>query len=230
MRINDQFDERIVVHSSEEPWLPSPMAGVSRRPLDRVGGEVARATTIVKYEPGSHFSAHVHTGGEEFVVLDGVFQDEHGDFPVGSYIRNPPESKHTPGSKSGCIIFVKLWQFDLADRTHVRLRTDHMAPVAHKDFDGVGVTPLYIDESEEVSLFTMAPNARIELDVAGGAELLVIDGEVKESGDTLIKQSWLRVPKAGRIEAVAGPEGAKCWMKTGHLSLVEAQIERVQSA
>ena len=230
MRINDQFDERVVVNSSEEPWLSSPMAGVSRRPLDRVGGEVARATTIVKYEPGSHFSPHVHTGGEEFVVLDGVFQDEHGDFPVGSYIRNPPESKHTPSSEPGCIIFVKLWQFDLADRTHVRLRTDHMAPVAHKYFDGVGVTPLYVDENEEVSLFTMAPNARIEFDAAGGAELLVIDGEVKESGDTLIKQSWLRVPKVGRIEAAAGPKGAKCWVKTGHLSLVEAQIKRVQSA
>ena len=77
------------------------MKGVRRRVLDRVGAEVARATSIVSYEPQSHFSAHVHTGGEEFIVLDGVFQDEHGDFPAGLYIRNPPESSHTPGSEDG---------------------------------------------------------------------------------------------------------------------------------
>jgi anti-sigma factor ChrR (cupin superfamily) len=74
------------------------MPGVERRMLDRLGDEVARATTIVRYAPDIHFSSHVHTDGEEFFVLDGVFQDEHGDFPAGSYIRNPPESRHTPGS------------------------------------------------------------------------------------------------------------------------------------
>jgi len=89
------------------------MYGVYRRPLDRVGDEVARATTIVKYQANSHFSSHVHTGGEEFIVLEGVFQDEHGDYAAGSYIRNPPQSSHTPGSDDGCVIFVKLWQFDL---------------------------------------------------------------------------------------------------------------------
>lgn len=84
MKINADFTKRVVVHSDEIPWAPSPMPGVSRRPLDRIGAEVARATTIVRYDPGSRFSPHVHTGGEEFIVLDGVFQDEHGDFPVGS--------------------------------------------------------------------------------------------------------------------------------------------------
>jgi hypothetical protein len=60
--------------------------------LDRIGDEVARATSIVRYAPASHFSPHVHDGGEEFLVLEGTFQDEHGDYPVGSYVRNPPTS------------------------------------------------------------------------------------------------------------------------------------------
>ena len=98
MQINADFDKRIVVHSARSDWLESPMKGVYRRPLDRVGAEVARATTIVKYEANSKFSPHVHTGGEEFLVLEGTFQDEHGDYPAGSYIRNPPQSSHTPGS------------------------------------------------------------------------------------------------------------------------------------
>jgi anti-sigma factor ChrR (cupin superfamily) len=78
--------------------------------LDRIGDEVVRATSIVRYAPGSHFSAHTHGGGEEFFVLNGVFQDEHGDYPVGSYVRNPPTSSHVPGSDLGCVIFVKLWR------------------------------------------------------------------------------------------------------------------------
>ncbi|GAL13613.1 hypothetical protein JCM19233_4618 [Vibrio astriarenae] len=52
-------------------------------PLDRVGGEVARATSIVRYKPNSAFSPHTHDGGEEFFVLEGVFSDEHGDYPQG---------------------------------------------------------------------------------------------------------------------------------------------------
>lgn len=124
MELNADFDKRATSHLAEAEYVPSPMAGVDRRMLDRLGDEVARATTIVRYAPGSDFSPHVHTGGEEFLVLSGVFQDEHGAFPAGSYIRNPPESSHKPGSKPGCEIFVKLWQFDLADRTHVRIDTN----------------------------------------------------------------------------------------------------------
>src|SRR5688572_30669720 len=123
MEINADFSQRIVVHAARLPWVPSPMAGVERRMLDRIGDEVARATSIVRYAPGSHFSPHTHGGGEEFLVLEGVFQDEHGDFPTGSYIRNPPTSRHTPRSAPGCVLFVKLWQFDPADRQQVAIST-----------------------------------------------------------------------------------------------------------
>ena len=97
-----------VVHGSAEPYVPSPMPGVDRRPLDRIGGEVARATSIVRYAPGSAFSPHTHRGGEEFFVISGTFSDEHGDFGPGSYVRNPPGSSHTPSSLPGCEIFVKV--------------------------------------------------------------------------------------------------------------------------
>jgi anti-sigma factor ChrR (cupin superfamily) len=110
MELNADFSTRVVVHAARLSWSPSPIVGVERRMLDRIGDEVARATSIVRYAPNSHFSAHTHGGGEEFFVLDGVFSDEHGDFPTGSYIRNPPSSHHKPGSGPGCTIFVKLWR------------------------------------------------------------------------------------------------------------------------
>jgi anti-sigma factor ChrR (cupin superfamily) len=217
MDLNADFTRRVVMHGDDLAWQDSPMAGVSRRMLDRIGGEVARATTIVRYAPGSHFSSHVHTGGEEFLVLEGVFQDEHGDFPAGAYIRNPPQSRHTPGSEPGCVILVKLWQFDLADRTHVRIATDKIARIAERGRPGVEVTPLFRDEREDVRLEHWAPGAEVAVPADGGAELFVLEGGFSEGPDRLRRHSWLRAPIGGTIQAKAGPEGARVWIKTGHL-------------
>ena len=221
MELNSNFDERVLVHSADLDWVDSPMKGVQRRMLDRIGDEVARATTIVKYDPGSQFSPHVHTGGEEFLVLDGVFQDEHGDFPAGSYIRNPPESSHTPGSEPGCVIFVKLWQFDPFDRTHVRLNVDKMGKLISQDRENVAITPLYEDEFETVQLEYWPANTEISLTAEGGSELLVLDGHFTEQEDTLKKFSWLRLPDGYQLRAKTGPAPVKLWRKLGHLKEVQ---------
>ena len=222
LRINADFEKRVLLHADEIDWLDSPMPGVSRRPLDRIGDEVARATSIVRYDPGSHFSPHVHTGGEEFIVLEGVFQDEHGDFPVGAYIRNPPESRHTPGSEPGCIIFVKLWQFDLADRSHVRIDMNKMGGVADAARPGVAVTPLFKDAREDVRLEHWSPGAAAATVVEGGAELFLLEGSAEESGDSLRRHSWLRVPPGGQVSLKAGDAGARIWIKSGHLREITA--------
>ncbi len=218
MEVNADFTKRVAVHSEELEWLASPMPGVDRRMLDRLGSEVARATTIVRYAPNSKFSSHVHTGGEEFFVLDGVFQDEHGDFPAGSYIRNPPESSHTPGSDSGCTIFVKLWQFDLADRTHVRIDTNKMAFVGDAERPGVSVMPLFNDDHEHVRLEHWHADTTVELDASNGLEALVLEGTFTEGGETFGKGSWLRLPKGSKSTATAGNDSARVWVKTGHLA------------
>jgi anti-sigma factor ChrR (cupin superfamily) len=222
MKINADFDKRVLLHADEIDWRASPMPGVSRRPLDRRGDEVARATTIVRYDPGSHFAAHTHDGGEEFIVLDGVFQDEHGDFPAGSYIRNPPTSQHMPGSELGCTIFVKLWQFDPEDRTHVRIDMNKSGAIADANRPGVSVTLLFKDDREDVRLETWSHGASGTFVADGGAELLVLDGAAEESGDALRKHSWVRVPDGGTVSILAGPEGAKIWVKTGHLRHIAA--------
>lgn len=220
MELNSDFSKRVVVHSDRLEWQPSPMAGVERRMLDRIGDEVARATTIVRYAPNSKFSSHVHSGGEEFIVLDGVFQDEHGDYPTGSYIRNPPQSRHTPGSEDGCIIFVKLWQFDLQDRHGVRIGANEMSGIADSQREGVLITPLHKDEREEVRLEEWASNTEIIVDAPKGAELLVLSGSFTEGEDELVTNSWLRSPIHSHIIAKTGDQGAKIWLKKGHLSFV----------
>ena len=222
MELNADFSKRVVVHADEVEWMPSPMQGVDRRMLDRIGDEVARATSIVRYAPGSHFSPHTHDGGEEFIVLDGVFQDEHGDFPVGSYIRNPPTSSHTPGAADGCVIFVKLWQFSPDDRTPVKIDMNKMGSVPSAERPHVSITPLFQDHRETVQLEYWDANSSVILDAPDGAEFLVISGSFQDSGDHLREQSWLRLPRGGKLSAKAGPDGAKVWVKTCHLRYVEA--------
>lgn len=219
MNLNADFDAPVLVRSDQLEWQASPMKGVDRRMLDRIGGEVARATTIVRYAPGSAFSAHTHTGGEEFIVLDGVFQDEHGDFPAGTYVRNPPTTSHTPGSAEGCTIFVKLWQFDMEDRTQFR---KNMAEELASPVDGVATAILHKDTRETVSYSHVDAGATLAVQATGGIEMLVIDGSVKVGPDTLVRNDWLRLPEGQSLLAIASADGAKIWIKTGHLPFAHA--------
>lgn len=217
MQLNADFSMRAAAHTADMPWVPSPMPGVDRRMLDRIGDEVARATSIVRYAAQSTFSPHVHTGGEEFLVLDGVFSDEHGDFPAGSYIRNPPTSRHRPGSEPGCTIFVKLWQFDLEDRTHVRLQTNNLPFLEAARRPGVEHKPLFENAEENVRIERWAPHANIESSPRGGLELLVLEGGFTEHDEPFGLHSWLRIPPGGVLEARAQAAGALLWVKEGHL-------------
>jgi anti-sigma factor ChrR (cupin superfamily) len=218
MELNADFSARVVVHAARCAWVPSPIAGVERRMLDRIGDEVARATSIVRYAPESRFSAHTHGGGEEFLVLEGVFQDEHGDYPAGSYIRNPPTSAHTPGSRPGCILFVKLWQFAPEDRTHVRIDTAKLPFLPAPGRVGVEVMPLFCDADEYVRLERWMPGTSVSLASPAGAELLVLEGGFEEGGEHFEPQSWLRLPAGSSLQAKTGAGGCKVWVKTGHLA------------
>lgn len=220
MQLHADFSKQAVVHAAKLDWLPSPMKGVERRMLDRVGGEMAaRATTIVRYAPGSAFSSHIHGGGEEFIVLEGVFQDEHGDYPAGSYIRNPPTSSHTPRSDGGCIIFVKLGQFHPQDRTTSIIDSFKMEKLEDPAKPGVSVTPLFNDNRETVRIEYWAAGETVPVGAAGGAEYLLLEGGFTFGGENFERYSWLRLPTGEKGNVVAGPEGAKIWVKTDHLGV-----------
>lgn len=217
MKLNADFRDNVLVPAGDHDFVASPMPGVTRMMLDRVGDEVARATTIVRFAPGSRFSAHTHDGGEEFLVLDGVFEDEHGAFPKGAYIRNPPTSRHTPRSSQGCVLFVKLWQFDPEDRQEVRLDTAELDPVADEARPGVAVSPLFRRAGEDVRFEVWAPGTRARVEAPGGAEILVVDGAGAAGGERLDPWSWLRRAPGQAVDLSAGEDGMRLWVKTGHL-------------
>lgn len=206
MRLNDNFSHPVIVHAARQDWVPSPAAGVDRRMLFRIGGEVARATSIVRYAPGSAFPRHTHHGGEEFLVLDGVFQDEHGDYPAGSYIRNPPGTSHVPAAREGCTIFVRLCQFRAEDRAQI-VRQPGSAP------------ELFADDYETVRLQDCAPGETVTIDNRRGLEFLVVSGSLTFNGESLDKLSWGRLPAGTPLQADVGPHGARLWIKHAPLLL-----------
>jgi len=159
MNLNDDFSLRIVARAADAVWTPSPLPGVERRMLDRVGDEVARATSLVRYAPGSRFDRHVHGGGEEILVLEGVFSDETGEYPAGTYLRHPPGSSHAPSSREGCLLFVKLWQFDPADTQSVRIDT-RSEPWRPGLVPGLAVMPLHSHDGVDTALVRWAPKTR----------------------------------------------------------------------
>jgi anti-sigma factor ChrR (cupin superfamily) len=216
MELNADFSKRAVMHGAAIPWQASPIPGVERRMLDRIGDEVARATTIVRYAPHSQFSAHTHGGGEEFLVLEGVFQDEYGDYPVGTYVRNPPTSQHRPGSEGGCVILVKLWQFDPEDRTQLTLDTTQKPYGEEVLRPGVSTMLLFADHRETVRLERWAAHTTIDFLVPNGLEIFVLQGSFREGGEDFQPYSWLRLPPNSRLLAQSGPERCQIWLKQLH--------------
>ncbi|MEO1095158.1 MAG: cupin domain-containing protein [Cyanobacteria bacterium J06638_28] len=217
MKIHADLAERVVVSTTDLLWVDSPMSGVQRRMIERNGEEVARATSIVRYAPGSDFSAHTHGGGEEYFVLEGVFSDEQGDFGPGTYVRNPVGSSHTPYSKDGATILVKLWQMDPQDQQQVVIDTQ-VANWAPGLVPGLQVLPLHAYGTEQVALVKWAPGTRFQPHRHwGGEEIFVLEGTFADEQGIYPKGTWLRNPP-GSVHTPFSEEGCLIYVKTGHLS------------
>ena len=219
VRLNADFTQRVVIRPENYRWVASPTPGVERMMLDRIGEEVARATSLVRYAPNSTFPAHVHGGGEEFLVLEGEFGDEHRTYPAGTYVRNPIGSQHSPRvGPEGCIIFVKLHQFDRDDAAHVVIDT-RTAKWPAPELPGFEELPLHHFRKERVSLIRWSPHTPYpEHTHDGGEEIFVIEGSFHDEHGEYPAGTWLRNPDGSRHKDFTLDEGALLYLKTGHLS------------
>ena len=216
MLINDDMTAAVLLDAGHMNWVVSPAAGVDRRMLYREGDEIARATSIVRYAKGSAFPAHTHTGGEEISVLRGIFQNEHGDYPQGSYFRNPPGTSHSPASAQGCEIFVRLWQFRLGDHAQIFCRPGEGAPVKPRA-GAQSALLLFHDGAERVALETWSPEATLTIANERALEFMILSGSVNARGKDLGAQGWGRLPAGVPLVAKAGPGGAQVWIKDAPL-------------
>tara|TARA_B100001564_G_scaffold187571_1_gene157511 strand:- start:114 stop:776 length:663 start_codon:yes stop_codon:yes gene_type:complete len=216
--LNQDFTKRVVINTSSEKWHTSPSSGVERLYLERNNmGEFAKASSIVKFHPGSKFDNHIHENGEEIFVLEGTFSDQFGDYSKGTYIRNPHNTNHVPFSKEGCKILVKLRQFRSGDNSTVIKDTlqnkwlQGMVP-------GLKVMPLHTYQTEHSAMVKWEPNTQFNAHKHwGGEEIYVVEGIFYDQLGAYPKGTWMRNPHLSEHQPFTKDEGALIFVKTGHL-------------
>ena len=220
LALNANFDEVAVAHTAAMEWQASPSATVWRKRLDLSGpAEAGRVTSVVRYDANSSFSSHRHPDGEEILVLEGVFSDEHGDYPAGTYLLNPEGFSHAPFSEEGCVLFVKLRQYPGMSRRQIKIDSTQ-ADWHEIDNPGVSEISLYEEDGypERMKLVRAAAGARdIALDHPGGTEMFVLDGAFSDAAGHYVAGSWLRV-SAGEALTLRSETGGTVYIKAGHLA------------
>lgn len=217
--IHGDLSVRAVADTTQMEWTASPSGSVRRKRVHLVGPpESGQVTSVVLYGPSSRFPAHDHPEGEEILVLDGVFSDEHGDWPAGNYLLNPEGFRHAPFSKPGCVLFVKLRQFQGRERKHVALDTNALAWEASA-IPGVDHKALY--EQEGFSDITRLERWEPGTDVGvvshpQGAEVFVLDGKFTDEIGTCSAGCWLRLP-VGAEHHPRSVEGCTLYVKRSGL-------------
>lgn len=213
---NMDFSKKVVININEQEWINSPAGGVNRIPLEREEAEFGHTTSIVEYKAGAFFDKHSHPMGEEIFVLEGIFSDENGDYKAGTYIRNPKGSSHTPFSKEGCRIFVKLNQMSPDDLNQVVIDTNNQNWV--KGQGNLEVLPLHSFMHEGTALVKWPANETfIQHTHFGGEEVFVLKGEFIDEHGNYPAGTWIRSPHlSSHLPFVK--EETVILVKTGHLT------------
>jgi anti-sigma factor ChrR (cupin superfamily) len=216
MQVRADFSQKEVVRLGDADWVASPQKGVDRLMLDRIGEEIARATSLVRFAPGSFFPHHEHGGGEEIFVIEGLLEDEHGSYPAGTYLRDPVGTSHTPFTKEGCLLFVKLWQFLPQDVARIVIATKP-GEWMRAGRDGMAVLPLHEFGGESTYLFRLAPGIELGHNThPAGEEMLVLDGVFSDEYGDYPAGTWIRDP-AGSAHTPFSKQGCILFVKAGHL-------------
>jgi anti-sigma factor ChrR (cupin superfamily) len=216
-RLNMDRSRRVVINTAGMEWENSPAAGVERKKLEREASESGQVTSVVRYQPGSRFRPHIHPGGEEIFVIDGIFEDENGQYSAGSYLRNPPGSSHAPGTENGCVLLVKLNMFQKGDQASVRIDTTQESWLPGL-VPGLEVMPLHTFGEENTALVRWKPGTRFQSHVhARGEEIFVLEGGIEDEEGLYQQGTWIRNPP-GSSHLPFSNEGSTIFVKTGHIT------------
>ena len=213
--LNMDFSKRVVLDSNQIDWASSPKPGVWRKPLAREEAERGHATSIVRYEPGAKFSEHGHPLGEEILVLEGTFSDGTGDYPAGTYFRNPEGFRHAPFSDPGCVLLVKLHQFQPDDDNHICI--DSNTAEWQPGQGNLKVLPLHQHGTESVALVSWPAGEQFHQHVhVGGEEIYVVKGKLIDEYGSYTAGTWIRSPHLSQHTPFV-EEDSLLWVKIGHL-------------
>ncbi|CAE7878777.1 ABCF3 [Symbiodinium microadriaticum] len=236
IELNSDKSQSCLVNTDSVNWIETAAGGVRRKMIERIGGEVARATTVVNFQPNASFPAHVHRGGEEFLVLQGDWYDDWATQPAYTYVRNYIGSKHTPriGPK-GCTILVKLCQMSEQHKEPDHSQWDISESNTNwrvcSSISGRRLLNVFESPLEEVHFERWQPNQSGDVDIPEtGEEVFVIEGSFTDELGEHRTWSWSR--NAGdkqRLKRTSGPEGCLLYVKSRHLRSPEVDIAAMQT-
>jgi hypothetical protein len=223
--LHGDLSVRVVIDTASMLWNASPSSTVWRKRLHLVGpAESGQVTSVVRYEEHSQFPPHAHPQGEEILVLSGIFSDEHGDWPAGSYLLNPDGFRHAPYSRDGCLLFVKLRQYPGVDRSHVAVDT-HTLPweplAGGREQKLLYAQPGFLDTSrlERWS----ADSALEERTYPSGAELFVLSGSFEDDLGQYATHTWMRLPAHFTHRPVTA-QGCELYIKEGGFGYLRSSV------
>ena len=207
--INADLSVPVIVRSAAMDWTPSPSPHVLRKRFFLRGpAEAGQVTSLVKYLPGAEFPSHGHPDGEEILVLDGVFSDQTGDWPAGSWLLNPEGFAHGPWSAEGCLLFVRLRQYPG--------RCQQTVTFGEPEWQRLTDRVLLASEQTMKRICVLAPDQSLQLAGTGGVEGFVLDGHLKLDVAPLEAFDWFRVPAGERITLES--EGCALYLDEGSVS------------
>jgi anti-sigma factor ChrR (cupin superfamily) len=216
LMLNADLLQRYVVNGNTLPWQASPSPLVHHKLLEQIGGEVARTTSIVRYDAGAKFNLREHGLGEEILVLDGTLSDEFGDYGPGTYLKNPSGSSDASYSGDGCTLFVKLRHFSPDDREKVVVHT-RQSPWFRGLVEGLTVMPLSEFGTSHTAMVRWAPETYFNPHRHyGGEEIYVVEGVFSDENGSYPQGSWIRSPHLSQHKPFS-VEGCLILVKTGHL-------------
>jgi len=216
---NATLEQRVSADTRTIEWSPSPSGTVWRKRMHRAGpADAGQVTSLVRYESGAAFPSHDHPDGEEILVLEGVFSDEHGDWPSGSYLLHPEGFRHAPFSRPGCLLLVKLRQYPGSQRRYVCCNIEDV-PWQAGDLVGVERKCLYQQAGfdDKTWMEQWAPGTTVrERSYPEGAELFVVHGTINDDSGKLGAGCWTRLPRGASYNGHT-EDGCTLYIKTGGL-------------
>ena len=219
--VNADPNKVAVVDTNQLAWEPTEHPGVSRKVLEFVSDpRKGRETSLLRFAPGAKLPTETLVDRMDVFVLEGKYEDGHGEYGPHTFLRNQPGYTHTPASKDGCVLYVK-WRVPIrpggGPRLVVDSKTAQWMAFPHRGADVLHLYP-NADGIETGRIGNVHPNRKIPShDHSIGEETFVLRGCMKDEYTAYHAGTWFRMPCGVPHAPYTEADGALMLIREGDL-------------
>jgi ChrR Cupin-like domain len=188
--LNMDYGKTVIISAADQQWVESPIEGITRCQFEREQNESGWATSLVRYNPGTQFPEHRHSGGEQIYILEGIFSDNTGSYPADTYLQNPIGSMHNPYSKEGTLIFVRLGATEI----------NATQPIIVHNFSTITAPKIQTGSRDFLSL---ERERHGNIFVKSNVEFLLLKGNISHKSRIFAPLSWFRISAQDQLTFLA---------------------------